>query len=249
MLDMKNVELRYGGFKAAEGITLSVEEGSIVSLIGANGAGKSTIMRAVCGQIKPEAGDIIFMGTNITGKKPHDIVKLGLSMCPEGGRCFEHMTVRDNLLAGGYLAKSGRLRDKRLERIYQIFPTMKEIEGKKAGLLSGGQRQMLALGRGIMTGAAMLLCDEISLGLAPAVVRDIYANLKTVSEEGITLMIVDQDVSRSLSYSDYAYVLLEGRIVLQGKSKELDINDVNEAYFGVDVFSHNQEDGICCNVS
>lgn len=243
LLEVKNIDVNYGDFKAVKDISLSIEEGSIVSLIGANGAGKSTIMNTICGLNKPSAGEIIFDGKNIGGMKANRIAKLGLSMAPEGSHCFERMTVRDNLLMGAYLAKNNAERMKRLEKVYKLFPILKEKQNQMSTFLSGGQRQMLAIGRGIMTEPKLLLCDEISLGLAPVVIKDIYVKLKEISQEGITLLIVEQDVNRSLKYSDYAYVVLEGRIVMQGKSGEQDVNEVNDAYFGMNKFAHAQEGG------
>lgn len=237
LLEVKNMDVNYKDFKAVKNISLSIEEGSIVSLIGANGAGKSTIMNTICGWNKPAAGEIFFRNHNITGMKTNKIAKLGLTMSPEGCHCFEHMTVRDNLLMGAYLAKSNAQRKKLLEDVYRLFPVLKEKENQMSTFLSGGQRQMLSIGRGIMAEPGLLLCDEISLGLAPVVVKDIYSKLKDISKKGITLLIVEQDVSRSLEFSDYAYVLLEGKIIMQGKSKELDVKEVNEAYFGMNRYS------------
>lgn len=238
LLEVNNIDVNYKDFMAVKNISLSVEEGSIVSLIGANGAGKSTIMNTICGLNKPASGEIIFRNHNITGMKTNKIAKLGLTMSPEGCHCFEHMTVRDNLLMGAYLAKNNAQRKKLLEDVYSLFPVLKEKENQKSTFLSGGQRQMLSIGRGIMAEPKLLLCDEISLGLAPVIVKDIYSKLKDISKKGITLLIVEQDVSRSLEFSDYAYVLLEGKIIMQGNSKELDIKEVNEAYFGMNRYSY-----------
>lgn len=238
LLNVNNIAVNYGDFKAVKDISLSIEERSIVALIGANGAGKSTIMNTICGLNKPSAGEILFENQNIAGLKANKIAKLGLSMAPEGSHCFERMTVKDNLLMGAYLAKNNTERLRRLDKVYKLFPVLKEKEEQMSTFLSGGQRQMLAIGRGIMMEPKLLLCDEISLGLAPVVIKDIYAKLKEISEEGITLLVVEQDVSRSLKNSDYAYVVLEGKIVLHGKSDELDITEVNDAYFGMNKFAH-----------
>ncbi len=236
LLEVKNMDVHYGDFLALKDISLNVEPGTIVSLIGANGAGKSTIMNTICGLNKPSAGEIIFDGQNISGKKPHQIAKLGLSMAPEGSHCFESMTVKDNLLMGAYMA-SGSERMERLESVYKLFPILKEKANQQSTYLSGGQRQMLAIGRGIMTQPKILLCDEISLGLAPVVINDIYDKLKEIAATGLTMLIVEQNVTRSLQASDYAYVILEGKVVMEGKSKDLNEDEVNDAYFGINSFA------------
>ena len=237
LLEVNHIDVHYGDFLALKDVSIHVEPGTIVSLIGANGAGKSTIMNTICGLNKPTKGDIIFDGQNIVGKKPNQIARLGLSMAPEGSHCFERMTVQDNLLMGAYLAKKDE-RMQRLENVYKLFPILKEKANQMSTFLSGGQRQMLAIGRGIMTQPKILLCDEISLGLAPVVINDIYEKLKEIADTGLTMLIVEQDVNRSLKSSDYAYVVLEGKIVMQGKSKELSVDEVNDAYFGINTFSH-----------
>ena len=237
LLEVNHIDVHYGDFLALKDVSIHVEPGTIVSLIGANGAGKSTIMNTICGLNKPTKGDIIFDGQNIAGKKPNQIARLGLSMAPEGSHCFERMTVQYNLLMGAYLAKKDE-RMQRLENVYKLFPILKEKANQMSTFLSGGQRQMLAIGRGIMTQPKILLCDEISLGLAPVVINDIYEKLKEIADTGLTMLIVEQDVNRSLKSSDYAYVVLEGKIVMQGKSKELSVDEVNDAYFGINTFSH-----------
>ena len=237
LLEVNHIDVHYGDFLALKDVSIHVEPGTIVSLIGANGAGKSTIMNTICGLNKPTKGDIIFDGQNIAGKKPNQIARLGLSVAPEGSHCFERMTVQDNLLMGAYLAKKDE-RMQRLENVYKLFPILKEKANQMSTFLSGGQRQMLAIGRGIMTQPKILLCDEISLGLAPVVINDIYEKLKEIADTGLTMLIVEQDVNRSLKSSDYAYVVLEGKIVMQGKSKELSVDEVNDAYFGINTFSH-----------
>lgn len=237
LLEVKNIDVRYGDFLALHDVSLNVEQGSIVSLIGANGAGKSTIMNTICGLNKPASGQILFDGQDISGWKPSKIAKVGLSMAPEGSHCFERMTVKDNLLMGAYMAKASE-RAERLKSVYKLFPILEEKQNQLSTFLSGGQRQMLAIGRGIMTQPKILLCDEISLGLAPVVINDIYEKLKEISAQGITLLIVEQDVTRSLKNSDYAYVILEGRVVMEGKSKDLSVEEVNDAYFGMNKFAH-----------
>ena len=208
LLEVNHIDVHYGDFLDLKDVSINVEPGTIVSLIGANGAGKSTIMNTICGLNKPTKGDIIFDGQNIAGKKPNQIARLGLSMAPEGSHCFERMTVQDNLLMGAYLAKKDE-RMQRLENVYKLFPILKEKANQMSTFLSGGQRQMLAIGRGIMTQPKILLCDEISLGLAPVVINDIYEKLKEIADTGLTMLIVEQDVNRSLKSSDYSYVVLE----------------------------------------
>ena len=201
LLEVNHIDVHYGDFLALKDVSIHVEPGTIVSLIGANGAGKSTIMNTICGLNKPTKGDIIFDGQNIAGKKPNQIARLGLSMAPEGSHCFERMTVQDNLLMGAYLAKKDE-RMQRLENVYKLFPILKEKANQMSTFLSGGQRQMLAIGRGIMTQPKILLCDEISLVLAPVVINDIYEKLKEIADTGLTMLIVEQDVNRSLKSSD-----------------------------------------------
>jgi branched-chain amino acid transport system ATP-binding protein len=237
MLEVKNLDVAYHDFEAVHGISLSIEEGSVVSIIGANGAGKSTIMKTIVGINKPRKGSIHFMGNDIAGSRTSKIVSMGLTMSPEGSHAFEKMTVKDNLLMGAFLAKNNSERLTQLEKIFQLFPVLKEKENQVASFLSGGQRQMLAIGRAIMAQPKLLLLDEVSLGLAPVIIKDIYAKLKEIKDQGITMLIVEQDVTRSLKHSDYAYVVLEGRIVMQGKSSELDINEVNDAYFGMNKYA------------
>ncbi|MCC8123409.1 MAG: ABC transporter ATP-binding protein [Oscillospiraceae bacterium] len=238
MLEVRDLMVSYGDFQAIHGLSLDVEEGSIVALIGANGAGKSTIMQTICGINKPKSGSIRFLSKDIGGMKTSRIAAAGLTLSPEGSHCFEKMTVQDNLLMGAYLCKSGQERMARLTRIYKLFPVLEEKKGQLSTFLSGGQRQMLAIGRGIMMQPKLMLCDEISLGLAPVIIKDIYAKLHEIAAQGVTLMIVEQDVGRSLRHSDYAYVVLEGRIVMQGKSSELDPDEVNDAYFGINKYAH-----------
>lgn len=236
LLSVENLFVNYGDFQAIRDVSLSIPESSIVSIIGANGAGKSTLMNTIVGINKPKSGSIKFMDKEVAGLKTNKIVSAGMTMSPEGSHVFESMTVRDNLLMGGYL-KSGKDRLIQLDKVFELFPVLKEKENQLSTYLSGGQRQMLAIGRALMTQPKLLLCDEISLGLAPVIIKDIYAKLKEINEEGITLLIVEQDVSRSLKHSDYSYVILEGRLVMEGKSAELDIDEVNDAYFGMNKYA------------
>jgi branched-chain amino acid transport system ATP-binding protein len=233
LLEIKDLNVNYGDFRALNEINISVPESFVVSLIGANGAGKSTIMNTVLGINKPVSGTVAFEGENITAISTNKIVARGLTMSPEGSHVYEKMTIRDNLLMGAFLTKSNKKRRQNLERVYSLFPILKEKERQYATLLSGGQRQMLAIGRALMTDPKLLLCDEISLGLAPGTIKDIYTKLREINAEGITLLIVEQDVKRSLVNSDYSYVILEGKVVMEGHSDKLKIEDVNDAYFGI----------------
>ena len=228
MLEIRGLNVNYGDFHAIQDVSMDVGANSVVSLIGANGAGKSTLN-------KIRSGSVTFLGHDITKQKTSKIVSLGLTSSPEGSHCFEKMTIQDNLLQGAYLCRSGKERRKRLDEIYELFPVLKEKSKQLATYLSGGQRQMLAIGRAMMTQPKLLICDEISLGLAPVVIKDIYVQLEKVREKGITLVIVDQDVNRSLTNSDYTYVMLEGRIVMAGESKKMNIDEVNDAYFGINL--------------
>ena len=235
MLEIRGLNVNYGDFHAIQDVSMDVEANSVVSLIGANGAGKSTLINAICGVNKIRSGSVTFLGHDITKQKTSKIVSLGLTSSPEGSHCFEKMRIQDNLLRGAYLCRSGKERRKRLDEIYELFPVLKEKSKQLATYLSGGQRQMLAIGRAMMTQPKLLICDEISLGLAPVVIKDIYVQLEKVREKGITLVIVDQDVNRSLTNSDYTYVMLEGRIVMAGESKKMNIDEVNDAYFGINL--------------
>lgn len=233
MLEVKDLNVYYGDFRAIQDVSFCVDEGTCVSLIGANGAGKSTLINALCGINKVRSGSVNFLGNDITNLNTSRIVAGGLTSSPEGSHCFEKMTVQDNLLQGAYLCRSEKERRTRLSEIYELFPVLKEKSKQLATYLSGGQRQMLAIGRAMMTRPRLLICDEISLGLAPVIIKDIYAQLAAVRQAGVTLMVIDQDVGRSLKNSDYTCVMLEGRLVLEGKSSEMTIDRVNDAYFGI----------------
>ena len=237
MIKVDHLYKSYGDVEAVRDLSFEIDEGHVYGFLGPNGAGKSTIMNTICGLNKPSKGEIIFDGNNIAGKKANQVARMGLTMSPEGSHCFEKMTVQDNLLMGAYLVK-GPERMKRLEDIYRLFPILNEKKNQQATYLSGGQRQMLAIGRGIMSQPKILLLDEISLGLAPVVINDIYDKLQEIAETGLTMLIVEQNVTRSLSVSDYAYVILEGKVVMEGKSSELNESEVNDAYFGIGDFAH-----------
>lgn len=233
LLVVEELDVHYGDFQAVRKVELEVGEGTVVSVIGANGAGKSTLMKAIAGLIKPTSGRVTFQGRDITGSQAHEIVALGVSMVPEGARVFPRMTVLDNLITGSYTARARKKRDELFKRVYQLFPRLEERSNQLASSLSGGERQMLAIGRALMSDPKLILFDEISLGLAPRVVKDIYQTIRVINEEGATVVLVEQDVRRSLKASEMAYVMLEGRVVLAGKSNDLAEEYVRKAYFGL----------------
>lgn len=233
MLRVENLDVHYGDFQAIRGVSLEIAEGSVVSIIGANGAGKSTLLKAVSGLMKPSAGKVTFAGKDITGMEPHQIVQAGISLVPESGRVFPRMTVLDNLITGSYTPRARSKKNEILNRVYELFPRLAERSNQLSNSLSGGERQMLAIGRALMSDPRMVLFDEISLGLAPVVIKDIYQRIKVINREGATVVLVEQDVKRSLKASEMSHVMLEGKVVLSGKSGELSEEDVRKAYFGV----------------
>lgn len=231
ILTVKNLVVNYGGIEAVKGISLSVEKGKIVTLIGANGAGKSTTLRSIAGIVKPKQAEIIFEGENITGKSPDYIVSKGITLVPEGRRVFPNLTVLENLKIGAYLRKDDLQPD--IEHVYELFPRLKERSWQLAGTLSGGEQQMLAVGRALMSRPKLIMMDEPSLGLAPLVVQGIFEIIKTVNKEGITVLLIEQNANMALRTADWGYVLETGRITLQGTGQELLANEsVKEAYLG-----------------
>ena len=233
ILKVEGVQARYGDFIAVESATMDVPQGKIVSVIGANGAGKSTLMDTIAGVHKPAAGKITFKGEDITGLPAEKIVLRGLSLVPQGSRCFIRMTVEDNLIMGSY-PKSARPKMKEsLERVYTLFPVLKEKRADLSGSLSGGQRQMVAIGRALMTNPECILFDEISLGLAPTIIKDIYARIREISAGGMTVVLVEQDTHRAIKTGEISHVMLKGRVVLSGISKELGEDEIKKAYFGL----------------
>ncbi len=232
LLAVDNLNVHYRHFQALHNISLKIKEGSVVSIIGSNGAGKSTLLNTVLGINKPTSGSITFMDQRIESLPTHRIVAKGISMSPEGSRVFPNLTVKENLLMGAYIPRSRKNKENMLQKAYDLFPVLKEKSKQEANYLSGGQRQMLAIARAIMAEPKVLFCDEISLGLAPVVIKDIYKKIQEINSEGITIVLVEQDVKRSLKYSDYSYVILKGKIVMEGKSSELPVEEVTDAYFG-----------------
>ena len=235
MLKIENVVAGYGHITALKSINLEVPQGSIVSLIGANGAGKSTTMRSIMGLVKPTEGRITFEGKDITSMKTHDIVKSGISLVPEGRQILQDMSVYENLEMGAYIRKDAEINDD-IKKVFKRFPILDERSYQLGGTLSGGQQQMLAIGRALMARPKLLLLDEPSMGLAPLVVNEIFEVIKEISAEGTTVLLVEQNVRQALKIADYAYVLETGKIVLSGPAEEIRHDPrVMEAYLGCKV--------------
>jgi branched-chain amino acid transport system ATP-binding protein len=237
MLEIKNVDVFHGDLQALHGVSMIVEKGSIVSIIGANGAGKSTLLNTIMGMHAPRNGSIFFEGEDITGMQTSKIAGKGLAMTPEGSRVFADMSVMENLLMGAYLPEAKKVKKAQLEKAFALFPVLHEKQEQLASFLSGGQRQMLSVARAIMMDPKAIICDEISLGLAPVVIQDIYSKVKELNQAGITFILVEQEIKRSLRHADYSYVLVKGRVVMEGKSRELSRQEVSDAYFGVNKYA------------
>ena len=230
LLEIDELSCFYGDFQALFGVSLDVDEGETVAVIGANGAGKSTLLGAVSGLVAPAAGDVRFDGRSIRGLPAHRRVPMGIALVPEGRRIFPSLTVRENLLVGG---RHGRPGQWTLERVFELFPPLEGLAGRWGNTLSGGEQQMCAVGRALMGNPRVLLLDELSLGLAPVVIKPLYATLAAIAGEGTTVVLVEQDVTQALATASRAYCLLEGRISLQGATSELTRDQVVAAYFGV----------------
>src|SRR5712671_1132853 len=234
MLEIKNLQVGYGAIPALHGISLSVKAGGIVTLIGANGAGKTTTLKAVSGLLKVQSGEILYEGRNIANLPPHQIVKLGLSHVPEGRMIFTNLTVLENLQLGAYLQKDRRVIRRELEQAFALFPRLKEREQQVAGTLSGGEQQMLAIGRGLMARPRLLMLDEPSLGLAPLLVAELFTCIRRIHAEQVAILLVEQNVHQALDLADRAYVLENGRTVRTGTAAELLADDtIQEAYLGL----------------
>lgn len=230
LLDVRAIDTFYGDFQALFGISLNVRAGQVVAVIGANGAGKSTLLKSIAGLMRPRRGEIVFNGAPVAGVPAFDALGRGIALVPEGRRLFPSLTVEENLLIGGQLRRPGPWT---LARIYELFPVLAERRNLPAPALSGGQQQMAAIARALMANPQLLLCDEISLGLAPIVVRDIYARLPQIVAEGLSLIIVEQDIVRALRAASHVYCLQEGRVALQAPAQELTRESISAAYFGV----------------
>ena len=221
LLEVKNLKMNYGPIAALKGIDLSVEKGQIVALLGANGAGKTTTLKVISGLLKPAGGEILFNGVNVAGKPAHKIAKMGIMQSPEGRFVLVGLTVEENLRVGGYNIKSKEELERNFERVYSLFPRLKERAKQQSNTLSGGEQQMLAIGRALMASPKLLVLDEPSLGLAPLLIKDIFQTLLKIKEEGTTILIVEQNALSTLKIADYAYVLELGKISMHGKASEL----------------------------
>jgi len=230
MLSVSGISVHYGDFLALKKISLNVPKGECISLVGANGAGKSTLLNALIGSLAKTTGSISIEDKDVTNLQAHEVVKCGISIVPEGRKLFSSLTVEENLLIGRESKNKGNWN---LARVYQLFPDIEQKKNVPALSLSGGQQQMVSIGRALMTNPKVLLCDEISLGLSPKIIKDIYNALPEILSEGISIILVEQDLNLAISSSSYLYCLREGEIVLEGKSTELSRDFIGEAYFGV----------------
>ncbi|MCG0277257.1 MAG: ABC transporter ATP-binding protein [Thermanaeromonas sp.] len=233
MLEVKDLEVFYGSIQALHRISFKINEGEIVTLIGANGAGKSTTLRTISGLVRPRSGKVVFRGTDITQVPAHTIVRMGIAQVPEGRRIFSNLTVLENLLMGAYTRNNKQEVEENLERVFKSFPRLKERIKQLAGTLSGGEQQMLAMGRSLMSRPSLLLLDEPSMGLSPIMVEEIFEIIKNINHEGTTVLLVEQNAFMALQIAHRAYVLETGRIVLEGPAKEVRDNPrVRTAYLG-----------------
>ena len=233
MLEVKDLQVYYGVIQALKGISFHVEQGEVIALIGANGAGKTTTLQTLTGIIPAKAGSIMFGGKDLTKTPAHKIVEMGMAHVPEGRRVFADMSVYENLLMGAYTRKDKNEIAQSLEMVYKRFPRLKERTGQRAGTLSGGEQQMLAMGRALMSHPKLIVLDEPSMGLSPKLVKEIFAIIRKLHDQGITVLLVEQNANMALSIADRAYVLETGRITMEGDAKELmDNEQVRKAYLG-----------------
>ncbi len=233
LLKVTDLHVNYGGIDALRGISFEVEEGEIVTLIGANGAGKSTTLRTICGLVRSSSGRIVYDGRDITSQSTQRIVSEGIALVPEGRRVFDNLTVKENLQIGAYLRKDKNSIEADIEHVYTLFPRLKERNWQKAGTLSGGEQQMLAVGRAMMTRPRILMMDEPSLGLAPLIVKDIFSIIRQLNQTGMTILLIEQNANAALRCAHHAYVLETGRITMSGTGEELLADKrVQDAYLG-----------------
>jgi branched-chain amino acid transport system ATP-binding protein len=233
MLNVNGIDVFYGNIQALKGVSLEINEGEIVTLIGANGAGKSTLLKTLSGLLKPKSGSIEYLGNSISGKAPQAIVKVGISHVPEGRRVFANMSVEENLELGAYLRKDAAGIRKDIQSVYELFPRLQERRKQLSGTLSGGEQQMLAMGRAIMAKPKLLLLDEPSMGLAPLMVKTIFQIIEKINQDGTTILLVEQNANMALSVADRAYVIETGRVVISGTAAELQASEeIKKAYLG-----------------
>ena len=236
MLKIDNLVVAYGGIQALRGASLVVEEGKIVTLVGANGAGKSTLLRSIVGLVKPKSGTIQYLDKDLMLIKPQNIVRQGITLVPEGRRIFPDLTVLENLKLGAFLRKDEKEIKEDLEWVYTLFPRLKERTWQQAGTLSGGEQQMLAIGRALMSRPKLLMMDEPSLGLAPLIIKDVFNIIKEINKKGVTILLIEQNANAALHIADIGYVIETGKITIKGTGKELLNNDaVKKAYLGESV--------------
>jgi branched-chain amino acid transport system ATP-binding protein len=232
MLEVRDLHVYYDNIEALKGVSFSVSKGEIVTLLGANGAGKTTTLKTISGLLRPRRGRIELEGRALERTEPHEIVKLGVAHVPEGRKIFPRLTVLENLQAGAYTRRGRSIRDD-LDLVFALFPRLKERRRQFAGTLSGGEQQMLAIGRGLMARPKLLLLDEPSMGLAPLLVKQIFATIGVINREGVTVLLVEQNAAMALAISQRGYVLETGRVILEGRSTDLAVNDqVRQAYLG-----------------
>jgi len=234
MLEVRDLHVHYGGIHALHGISLKVPEGKIVALLGANGAGKSSTLRTIMGIVKPSQGEILWNGSDLVGKRSFEVVDQGIAMVPEGRRVFSNLTVAENLRIGAYSRANEAEALKEQEEVFSLFPRLKERRSQSAGTLSGGEQQMLALGRALMSKPAVLMIDEPSLGLAPVLADEVFSKLKNLNARGQTILLIEQNARAALAAADYAYILETGDIVLEGSAADLANDDeIRKSYLGV----------------
>jgi len=234
LLELKNISGKYGEVQVLHDISLKVTERQILAIIGSNGAGKSTIINMISGLMQPVSGHIEFEGVEITGLPPHEITERGIGQVPEGRQIFSLMSVRENLLVGAASQRAKGNREQSMKRVFEVFPALFDRREQRAGSLSGGEQQMLAIGRGLMSNPKLLMLDELSLGLAPLLTQEIFRVLSGLNKDGLTILLVDQNLTQSLKISHYGYVLENGRIVLEGTSQDLLASeDTKRAYLGL----------------
>jgi branched-chain amino acid transport system ATP-binding protein len=234
VLEIENLKSGYGEVQVLWGISLQVHEGKMTTIVGANGAGKTTALRSTMGSLRPWSGRVMFHGKDVTKLSSHAKARRGLVLVPEGRQLFPNMSVEENLEMGGYAARARKRKKENLDRIYELFPRLKERRKQKSSTLSGGEQQMLAMGRGLMQEPTVLMIDELSLGLAPVLAQQLFLTLKKLREQGLTIVLVEQNVHLALALSDYTYVLAEGRVSIEGNSQEVaNMDEVRRAYLGL----------------